>query len=161
MTETNTTIESIHNHTTELVNGFLLGHNYMKSLSESVFDTFEPDGNIRYMDTSAEAKQIMLQHEPRILDNSVFFIPHSEDIPAATVVALVRYVNLAHKGKYFIVAGEKVLYVPEHFKNVNDQNIKLFVELTILEDRNKGDSKLVNKVRSWLYGMKLNFSLVH
>ena len=161
MIETNTTIESIHNHTTELVNGFLLGHNYVKALSETVFDTFEPDSSIRYMDECAAAKQIMLHHEPKILVNTIFFIPFYEGIPTATVVALVRYVNIAHKGKYFIVAGEKVLYVPEHFKNVNEQNIKLFVELTILEDRNKVDSKIVNKVRSWLYGMKLNFSLVH
>lgn len=82
MTDTHTTIQPIHNHTTELVHGFLVGHNYMEKLSESVFDTFEPD-------------------------------------------------------------------------------IKLFVELTILEDRNKGNSKIINKFRSWLYGMKLNFSLVH
>ena len=161
MTETHTTIQPIHNHTTELVHGFLVGHNYMEKLSETVFDTFEPDSEVRYMDTCVTAKQIMMQNEPKILDNSIFFIPHYEEIPAATVVALVRYVNLAHKGKYFIVAGEKVLYVPEHLKTINEQNIKLFVELTILEDRNKGDSKIINKFRSWLYGMKLSFSLVH
>lgn len=108
VTETHTTIQPIHNHTTELVYGFLVGHNYMEKLSETVFDTFEPDSEVRYM-----------------------------------------------------VAGEKVLYVPEHLKTINEQNIKLFVELTILEDRNKGDSKIVNKFRSWLYGMKLSFSLVH
>ena len=155
VTETHT-IQPIHNHTTELVHGFLVGHNYMEKLSETVFDTFEPDSEVRYMDTCVTAKQTMMQNEPKILDNSIFFISHYEEIPAATVVALVRYVNLTHKGKYFIVAGEKVLYVPEHLKN-----IKLFVEFTILEDRNKGDSKIINKFRSWLYGMKLSFSLVH
>lgn len=161
MIETNTTIESIHNHTTELVNGFLLGHNYVRSLSETVFDTFEPDRNICYMDSCAAGRKIMLEHEPKIVNNMIFFIPHYEEISVAVKVSLVRYVNLAHKGKYFIVAGTRVLYVPEHFKSVNENNIKLFIELNILEDRNKGDSKIINKVRSWLYGMKLNFSLVH
>lgn len=73
------------------------------------------------------------------------------------MVALVRYVNLAHKGRYFIAAGDKVLYVPEHFKNVHEEDIKLFIGLSILEDRNKGKSK----VRNWAYGMVLSFGLIH
>lgn len=162
MVETNTKIESIHNHTAELANGFLSGHNYMENLSEAIFNTFEPDRDIRYADSCTSAKEIMLTHRPKILVNSIFFIPHyDEDIHPATKVALIRYINLAHKGKYFIVAGDKVLYVPERFKDVNEENIKIFVRLTITEDREKGSNALINKVRSWLYGIKLNLSLVY
>lgn len=162
MNQLQTKFATLQNHTQENINGFLDGENYYTELSQKVFETFHGGEADEYTIYIKEARDILHEFGFKIV-GGIFHVPYDGEVDSATSVALVRYINLAHKGRYFIVLGDEVLFVPECYRGVSKENIKVYIDLTVLEDskRSSTNSKLINSLRGWIYGVRMNMSIAH
>lgn len=143
---------------------FLAGATYPLIMSEVVFSSFytvevNKDENPGYAEHVKMAKAILDNKTPVKLGSEVYHVPHrdSAGVSSLTKTALVRYINLAYKGRVIISLGEEVLYVPRGYTHVTMEEVELFVSIKRKEYENRSSNKAVNAVRQWAYGLRFLF----
>lgn len=148
----------IHNSTQALVEGFLMGEHYTEALSEKIFATFDPVYATNYRERINDVKRLINQTRAKILNQEIFHIDQKNGSPmtATMQVALVRFVNLCHKGRYLIVVDEEIVFIPERHLHTKAIDLQLYVSLTLLEEEKKTASNFFNRIRSWIYGARFN-----
>lgn len=146
-----------------LIDNFLTGALYSKELSGKVFATFDTVKGEEYPQVMARVKKMMTDNKARLISKNVFHIPllqvdrdEIERNPLAVKVAVIRYVNICRKGNFIIVLGNEILYVPEHHRHLKDDDLQLYVNITLREEETRTSSKLANHVRSWIFGARFN-----
>lgn len=145
-----------------LTDAFLAGDHFTLKLAERVFATFDTVGDLAdeefksYATQYQQAKKLLRQSAPTRVGKDIYHVPQSQgaQVHYLTKVAMVRYINLCHKGKYIIVMGNEVLFQPAHLAHVSKNNLELFINLNLSEDRKKTTNHFLNRVRSWIHGFK-------
>lgn len=124
------------------------GVNYMKLLQRLGYKKIPGDkvGNI-YLSLMNHAKQRMIDNQPVLLGNDIFFIQLGQTTKLE-IALMVRYINICHKAQHLVVINDEIVYVPDHYRHRDHEELGRHVKLSLLKHNDKTKNKLVKSTKT-------------
>lgn len=150
----------IENHTKEITKDFLEGREFDPKLSSKILN------NIDLIDTSDY--KVVMEFVKNLLNrattkkmNDFFFVETPEELTNKQKCVLIRFVNMCHKEKEFLIfVNNKLVYLPESYKKYNKEEVHKHIEKTLhIKERSEKAQrspfrKLHMKLNSFLYPVR-------
>lgn len=113
---------------TDFVEGDYLSQNEISRLLLTVVD--DENGVQYYPELVRVAKE--LAGKMTRIGNSVLHVstPEGKFPTVALVMTTVRLINLAKKGRYIIVIGDEIAYLPVHMRGLSEQDVRTHITIT-------------------------------
>lgn len=115
----------IPNQMSSLVDEFMSGEPFGEKIALRIINSFDL-ANVN----EEETYPFLIEQAKRTLEridkndhDGVIFLETKEDINIKLLVVIVRLLNLAHKGEYFILLNDGILYCPQEYSKHSLQEI--------------------------------------
>lgn len=106
-----------------------------------------------YISTVQRIKSVLNNHTYNVYQNVV--VVNLLDLEEAEYITLIRFINLIHKGKKFIVLNSTLAFIPEVYHLYDKETIKDIVSSYLMKlHRREQFKKLLNSWIEKLYSIK-------
>ena len=115
----------IPNQMSSLVDEFMSGEPFGEKIALRIINSFDL-ANVNEEETYPfliETAKRTLERLDKHDHDGVIFLETKEDIDIKILVVIVRLLNLAHKGKFFILLNDSILYCPQEYSKHSLQEI--------------------------------------
>lgn len=142
---------------------FLAGEPFGPKASLRVINSFDLADEIK-----EDEYDFFISNAKRILSDikkddhrDVIFLEPQEELSIKTMAVIVRLLNLAHKGRYFILLNDGILYCPQEYSNHSLEEInRHLIDVIRSKEQTKKVVEFKRKIRSFFNVFKLNEYLV-
>lgn len=143
----------------KLLSSFLNGTNLTANLSNKIYSNLYLE-NLDYIKDINNVKDIIDKSNKTIRDN-IFFIKTKGKITDKEIILLIRFINICHKNKYFIVVNNNLVYIPEKITNIYSYTeINNYINTKIREHKNKIFKEVINKYYNKKFKSKILVKIV-
>jgi len=128
----------------DYIYNFLKGDNLTLEFCNKIYNNLQLI-NSNYIDDINKIK-IILNASNKTVYNNIFFIKTKKNITDQELLLLIRFINICHKEKYFIVINNKLVYIPQKIINIYSEiNIYNYINNKIIEYKYKLIKQIITK----------------
>ena len=154
----------IPNQMSVIANEFLAGEPFGPKASLRIINSFdladEIQEGVEYDFYITNTKRLLTEIE-KDDHRDVIFLQTQEELSIKTMAVIVRLLNLAHKGQYFILLNDGILYCPEEYAKHSFEEInRHLIDVIRSKEQNKKVVEFKRKIRSFFNVFRLNEYLV-
>lgn len=155
-----TKINGLVNDTVNLAEKFVDGEKFTKVLSQNVMKTFDLENQhivpkdvdskegFTYDAALKTAKNILSIYPPIHLKDDILFLKIETPLAKMVKAVIVRYINICHHQRYIIVVNDEIIYIPEHLRSRDREELGRYVKLALLSYQDRSKNKLVRQIKS-------------
>lgn len=116
------------NYLMNLVDDFLNGEEFTMELCDKIFSTFDKLDNTSYVGMLEHVKKLLNNlHKTKVYDVFVLKCPY--ELSPKEKAALVRFINISHKGnKNIIILNNDVLFIGSEFDKYDIDLVKKYID---------------------------------
>lgn len=162
-----TKITGLSNDTFNNVERFIGGEHFAKEVSQSIIRNFDFEERDVIPDTVTEAVQgkpkkdiTYYEHLVKVVKNNltlnppihlkddVLYLQTEQELSKILKAVTVRFINICHRQRYIIVLNDEIVFLPEHYKNHDKEELGRYVKLALLEYQDQSKIKLVKQIKT-------------
>lgn len=123
------------------------GVNYLKLLRRLGYKkvSVNEKGNM-YLTLMGYAKKRLTDNPVSLLGKDIFYIQLNQTTKLETAL-MVRYINICHKPHHVVVVNDEIVYIPEHYRHREHEELGRYVKLSILKHKDR-TNKLVKTTKA-------------